>query len=127
MNIIYDIIFFENHHTERVVSMPQEPAPANPGRGAPPSGAQPEPAPWEPVTTRPDPMSPSEWEALLAASLDEVEPPEDGEEYLDPESCVLPPDEDLALIEAEAGRFAAERFADARYLAQEETAELAGA
>src|ERR1700733_12708165 len=56
--------------------------------------------PWEPVTTRPDPMSPGEWEALLAASLDEVEPPgDDGEEHLDPEGCVLPPDEDLAVIE----------------------------
>jgi hypothetical protein len=83
--------------------------------------------PWEPVITRPDPMSPGEWEALLAASLDEVEPPgDDGEEHLDPEGCVLPPDEDLAVIEAEAARFAAERAADAVFLARAETAELAG-
>ena len=81
----------------------------------------------EPVITRPDPMSPAEWEALLAASRDEVEPPgDDDEEYLDPEGCVLPPDEDLAAIEAEAARFAAEHAADAVYLAREETAELAG-
>jgi hypothetical protein len=72
-------------------------------------------------------MSPDEWEALLAASLDEIEPPEDGEEYLDPEDSVLPPDEDLAVIEAETDRFAAERFADAQYVARAETAELAGA
>jgi hypothetical protein len=88
-------------------------------------GAQPEPDRREPVITRPDPMSPAEWEALLAASLDEVEPPAD-EEYLDPDGSVLPPDEDLAVIEAEAGQFAAERRADARYLARAETAELAG-
>ncbi len=80
---------------------------------------------WEPVITRPDPMSAGEWEALLAASLDEVELPGD-EGYLDPEGCVLPPDEDLAVIEAETDRFAAERSADARYLARAETAELAG-
>jgi hypothetical protein len=80
---------------------------------------------WEPVITRPDPMSPSEWEAVLAASVDEVEPPDD-EGYLDPEGCVLPPDEDLAAIEAVAGRFAAEHRADARYLVAAETAELAG-
>ena len=107
--------------------MPQGPAPANPGRGVPPSGAQPEPDHWEPVITRPDPMSPDEWEALLAASVDEIEPPEDGEEHLDPESSVLPPDEDLAVIEAEAARFAAEREADTACFAREETAELAGA
>ncbi len=107
--------------------MPQEPAPADPGRGVPPSGAQPEPDHWEPVITRPDPMSPGEWETLLAASLDETEPPEDGDEHLDPEDSVLPPDEDLAVIEDETGRFAAERFAEAQYLAQAETAELAGA
>jgi hypothetical protein len=53
--------------------MPQEPAPADPGRGMPPFGAQPEPDHWEPVITRPDPMPPDEWEALLAASLDEVD------------------------------------------------------
>ena len=88
-----------------------------PGRGVPPSGAQPEPGHWEPVITRPDPMSPGEWEALLAASLDEVEPPGDDEGYLDPEGCVLPPDEDLAVIEAETDRFAAERSADTPYLA----------
>ncbi len=83
--------------------------------------------PWEPVITRPDPMSPGEWEALLAASLDEVEPPgDDDEEYLDPEGCVLPPGEDLAAIEAEAARFTAEHAADAVYLARAETAELAG-
>jgi hypothetical protein len=71
-------------------------------------------------------MLPGEWEALLAASLDEPEPPEDGEEHLDPEGSVLPPDEDLGAIEAEAARFAAERLADERYLARPETAELAG-
>jgi hypothetical protein len=82
---------------------------------------------WEPVITRPDPMSPAEWEALLAASRDEVEPPGDDDEgYLDPEGSVLPPDEDLAVLEAETDRYAAERSADARYLAQAETAELAG-
>ena len=107
--------------------MPQGPDPATPGRGVPPSGAQPEPGPWKPVITRPDPMSPAEWEALLAASLDEVEPPEDSEEHLDSEGSVLPPDEDLAAIEDETDRFAAERFADEQYLAQAETAELAGA
>ena len=68
---------------------------------------------------------PAEWEAWLASDLDETEPPGD-EGYLDPESCVLPPDEDLAVIEVEAARFAAERLADARYLARAETAELAG-
>jgi hypothetical protein len=82
--------------------------------------------PWEPVITRPDPMSPAEWEALLAASLDEVEPTGDDEGYLDPEGGVLPPDEDLAAIEAETDRFAAERLADGLYLARAETAELAG-
>jgi hypothetical protein len=83
--------------------------------------------PWEPVITRPDPMSPGEWEALLAASWDEVEPlGDDGEECLDPEGCALPPDEDLAVIEAEAARFAAELAADAVFLARAETAELAG-
>ena len=107
--------------------MPQEPAPADPGRGVPPSGAQPEPGHWEPVITRPDPMSPDEWEALLAAGLDEVEPPEDGDEDLDPESCALPSDEDLAALEDETDRIAAERFADAQYLTQAETAELAAA
>jgi hypothetical protein len=107
--------------------MPQEPAPADPGRGMPPFGAQPEPDHWEPVITRPDPMPPDEWEALLAASLDEVEPPEDGEEHLDPEDSVLPPDEDLAVIEDETDRFAAECFAEAQCLGQPETAELAGA
>ena len=81
--------------------------------------------PWEPVITRPDPMSPAEWEALLAASLDEVEPPGDDEDE-DPESCALPWDEDLAVIEAETARIAAERAADAEFLALEDTAELAG-
>jgi hypothetical protein len=90
-------------------------------------GAQPEPDPWAPVITRPDPMSPGEWEALLAASADEDEPPgDDDEDYLDPEGCVLPPDEDLALIEAEAARIAVERAADAACFTGEETAELAG-
>jgi len=89
--------------------------------------ASPVPGPDEDLAfTRPDPMSSDEWEALLAASLDEVEPPEDGEEHLDPEGCVLPPDEDLAALEAETDRFAAEHAADAVYLAQAETAELAG-
>jgi hypothetical protein len=72
-------------------------------------------------------MSPDEWQALLAASLDEVEPPEDGEEVLDPEGAAMPWDEDLTAIEDETDRIAAERFADAQCLAQEETAELAGA
>src|SRR4051812_17798832 len=90
--------------------------------------ASPVPGPDEDLAfTRPDPMSSDEWEALLAASLDEVEPPgDDGEEYLDPEGSVQPPDEDLAAIEAETDRFAAEHAADAEYLAQAETAELAG-
>ena len=71
---------------------------------------------------------PVEWQAWLASDLDESEPPgDDDEEYLDPESSVLPPDEDLAVIEAEVARFAAERFADAQYLARADTAELAGA
>ncbi|HEY2261810.1 MAG TPA: hypothetical protein VGI96_04200, partial [Streptosporangiaceae bacterium] len=70
-------------------------------------------------------MSPAEWEALLAASLDEVEPPGDDEDE-DPESCALPWDEDLAAIEAETARTAAERAADAEFLAREDTAELAG-
>ena len=70
---------------------------------------------------------PAEWEALLAASLDETEPPgDDDEEYLDPEGSILPPDEDLAAIEAEMARTAAERAADAEFLAGEDTAELAG-
>ena len=81
---------------------------------------------WQPVITRPDPMSPGEREALLAASPDEPESAEDGEEHPDPEGSVLPPEEDLAVIEAEAARFAGERAADAQYLAREETAELAG-
>jgi hypothetical protein len=89
-------------------------------------GAQPEPDRWKPVITCPDPMSPAEWEALLAASLDEDEPPGFGEEDEDPEDCVLPRDEDLAAIEAEAARIAAERAADAACFAREETAELAG-
>jgi hypothetical protein len=91
-----------------------------------PAGSLTGPDRWEPVITRPDPMSPGEWEALLAASPDEPGPPEDGEEHLDPEGSVLPPDEDLAAIEAEAARFAAEQAADAQYLAGAETAELAG-
>src|ERR1700760_5109804 len=107
--------------------MPQEPAPATPGGDVPPPGAQPEPVPWEPVVTRPDPMSPAEWEAVLAASWDEVEPPGDeGEDYLDPEGSVLPPDEDLSAIEVEMVRTAAERAADAEFLTREGTAELAG-
>ncbi len=72
-------------------------------------------------------MSSAEWEALLAASVDETEPPgDDDEEHLDPEGSVLPPDEDLGMIETETDRFAAERWADERYLAGAETAELAG-
>lgn len=52
---------------------------------------------------------PAGWEAWLALGLEEDEPPgDDDEEYLDPQGSVLPPDEDLAVIEAEAGRFAAE-------------------
>ncbi len=76
-----------------------------------------------PVITRPDPMTFEEW---LAADLDEDEPPdEDG--FLDLEDSELPWDEDLAAITAEAGRIAAERAADAAWLAQPGTAELAGA
>ncbi len=72
-------------------------------------------------------MSPGEWEALLAACVDEVEPPgDDDEEYLDPESCVPPPDDDLAAIAAEADQLTAERFADEQFLARVQTAELAG-
>lgn len=64
--------------------------------------------------------------ARLAAVPDEPEAPEDGEEHLDPESTVLPPDEDLAAIEAATDRFAAERIADAECLARADTAELTG-
>ncbi len=70
---------------------------------------------------------PAEWEAWLALDLDEDEPPgDDDEDYLDPEGCVLPPGEDLAAIEAETGRFAVERTADAACFARAGTADLAG-
>ena len=69
---------------------------------------------------------PAEWEAWLASTPDEDEPPGDDEDYLDPEGSVLPPGEDLAVIEAEAARFAAERAADTACFVREETAELAG-
>ncbi len=79
---------------------------------------------WEPVITRPDPMTFEEW---LAADLGEDEPPPDGDGYLDPEGSELPWDEDLAAITAGTGRIAAERAADAEWLARPGTAELAGA
>ena len=69
---------------------------------------------------------PAAWEAWLASDPDESEPPEFDEEDEDPENCVPPWDEDLAVIEAEAARIAAERAADAACFAREETAELAG-
>jgi len=76
-----------------------------------------------PVITRPDPLSLEEW---LAADVDEAEPPDFDEDDLDPEGSGLPWDEDLAAIVAETDRAAAERAADAEYLARPETAELAG-
>src|SRR5690349_21710539 len=109
--------------------MPRDPAPANPGRGVPRPEAQPEPdspgpGGWEPVITRPDPVSLEEW---LSWDVDEDEPPDFDEDDLDPEGSGLPWDEDLAAIVAETDRIAAERAADAAFLARPETAELAGA
>src|SRR5690242_10327763 len=104
--------------------MPRVPAPADPGRGVPRSGERPEPECWEPVITRPDPLSLEEW---LASDSDDVEPPDFCEDDLDPEGSGLPWDEDLAAIVAETDRIAAERAADAEFLARAETAELAGA
>src|SRR5690242_4812795 len=109
--------------------MPRAPAPANPGQGVPRLGAQPEldspgPGGWEPVITRPDPVSLEEW---LSWDVDEDEPPGFCEDDLDPEGSGLPWDEDLAAIVAETDRIAAERAADAAFLARPETAELAGA
>jgi hypothetical protein len=87
-------------------------------------GAQPEPGGWEPVITRPDPVSLEEW---LSWDVDEDEPPDFGEDDLDPEGSGLPWDEDLAAIVAETDQIAADRAADAEFLARAETAELAGA
>jgi len=105
--------------------MSQGPVPADPGRGVSRPGAQPEPDHWEPVITRPDPMSPDEWQAWLELDPADSEPAEDG--YADPDGTELPWDEDLAALEAETDQIAAERAADAEYLADAETAELAGA
>ncbi len=69
---------------------------------------------------------PAAWAAWLASACDEDEPPGFDEEDEEPESCVRPWDEDLAVIEAEAARFAAQRAADAACFTREETAELAG-
>jgi hypothetical protein len=104
--------------------MPQEPVPANAGRSVSRLSAQPEPDSWEPVITRPDPLSLEEW---LAWDGDEDEPPDFDEDDLDPEGSTLPWDEGLAAIVAETDRIAAERAADAAYLACPQTAELAGA
>src|SRR5579859_5467442 len=69
-----------------------------------------------------------DWETWLALDVDEDEaPPEDGEEYLDPEGCELPWGEDLAALVAETDQIMAGRAADAEYLGRPETAELAGA
>jgi hypothetical protein len=76
------------------------------------------------VITRPDPLSLEEW---LASDSDDVEPPDFCEDDLDPEGSALPWDEDLAAIVAETDRIAAERAADAEFLACPGTAELAGA
>jgi hypothetical protein len=122
--LIFAIIFYENHHAERVMFMPRKPVPANPGRSVSQPSAQPEPDYWEPVITRPDPVSLDEW---LAADVDEVEPPDFDEDNLDPEGSALPWDEDLAAIVAETDQVMAELAADAAYLARPETAELAGA
>jgi hypothetical protein len=114
--------------------MPRDPAAANPGQGASRPGAQPEsgypgpdspePGGWVPVITCPDPVPLEEW---LAWDVDEDEPPAFCEDDLDPEGSALPWDEDLAAIVAETDQIAAERAADAAYLAWPETAELAGA
>ncbi|HEX5302956.1 MAG TPA: DUF222 domain-containing protein [Streptosporangiaceae bacterium] len=67
-----------------------------------------------------------DWEDWLALDADEGEaPPEDGEEYLDPDGCEVPWGEDLAAIVAETDQVMAERAADAEYLARPGTAELA--
>jgi uncharacterized protein DUF222 len=69
-----------------------------------------------------------DWEDWLALDADEGEaPPEDGEEYPDPDGCEVPWGEDLAAIVAETDRIMAERAADAEFLARPGTAELAGA
>ncbi|HEU5387041.1 MAG TPA: DUF222 domain-containing protein [Streptosporangiaceae bacterium] len=104
--------------------MPRVPAPADPGQGVPRPGARPEPECWEPVITRPDPVSLEEW---LSWDVDEDEPPDFDEDDLDPEGSALPWDEDLAAIVAETDLIAAERAADAAFLARAEAAELAGA
>jgi hypothetical protein len=77
-----------------------------------------------PVVTRPDPVSLEEW---LSWDVDEDEPPDFDEDDLDPEGSGLPWDEDLAAIVAETDQIAAERAADAEFLARPDTAELAGA
>jgi hypothetical protein len=104
--------------------MPRDPALADPGQGVPRPGAQPEPGYWEPVITCPDPVSLEEW---LAWDPEEDEPPGFCEDDLDPEGSALPWGEDLAAIVAETDQIAAERVADAAYLARPQTAELAGA
>ena len=122
---VFAIMFYKIIPSERAVLMPQRPAPADPGRGVSRPGAQPEPGPWKPVITRPDPMSREDWEAWLA--LDPPDPEPGGRVRRSRRTDVLPWDEDLAAIEAETDRIAAERAADAECLARPETAELAGA
>jgi hypothetical protein len=69
-----------------------------------------------------------DWEDWLALDADEDEaPPQDGEEYLDPDGCELPWGEDPTAIVAETDQVMAERVADAEFLARPGTAELAGA
>jgi uncharacterized protein DUF222 len=72
-------------------------------------------------------IDPEDVAAWLAANPGEDEFPQDGEEYLDPESDEFPPDLDLGALEAEADRIEAEQELDAAFLADPATAELAGA
>jgi hypothetical protein len=72
-------------------------------------------------------MTSEEWEMWVEADLEQDGPPPDGDGFLDPEGSELPWDEDLAAVVAETDGIAAERAADAGYLARPETAELAGA
>jgi hypothetical protein len=95
-----------------------------------PAPASPSPGPDQDPESLP--LGPSgdlaDWEAWLALDLDDGEPPPEGSEgYLDPEGSELPWGEDLAAIVAETDQIAAERAADAEYLARAGTAELAGA
>ena len=60
---------------------------------------------------------PQDWEAYLASGFDQDEPPDPDEEYLDPEHPAMPPDFDLAAIDAETRRIAAEEAADDERLA----------